>query len=152
MRYALLIAAFLGLTQPAAADGAWIVAPAPQGGGSIGYVPTSIAPAKTANHKLITTMVYATAAQNFAGKQANFLMARVEFDCPAKKAQTIALQAFDADSKQVGSILKSAGFNAVDGDPWMSFVEPIACDGQTPQGNVPASDQSDAMQKMKAHG
>jgi hypothetical protein len=143
----ILIAASLVFSSPALADGAWIIT-SPFPGGAVGYDVASVVPAKIKGHTLMTTMLYVSQPQNFDGKTANFMVQDVEYDCAAKTAHSLHVQAFDIDGKPVGA-MPGADWTPLSNNPWLDVMSHTACDGLKFKDGVTADNREAAMQKMK---
>jgi hypothetical protein len=147
IRPILTIAAGVVFSGAAFADGTWsIVSPFP--GGAVGYEMNSVVPGKAHGHTLMTTMLYVSQPQNFDGKNANFMVQDVEYDCDAKTALSKSLQAFDIDGKPVGSTTGTE-WTPLSNNPWLDLMSHTACDGLKLKDGVMADNRDAAMQKMK---
>jgi hypothetical protein len=147
IRSLLTVAAAFVFSTPALADGTWaIVSPFP--GGAVGYDTSSVVPAKTKGHTMMTTMLFVTDPQGFQGKPANFMLQSVEYDCAAKTVSSLSVQAFDMDGKPVGTV-PGSGWTPLNKSPWLDMMAHTACDGMKLKDAVMAEGRDAAMQKMK---
>jgi hypothetical protein len=148
IRSFLIVAASLAISSPVVAEGTWaIVSPFP--GGAVGYDMSSLVPAKTKGHTLMTTMLFVSNPQSFQGKPANFMVQDVEYDCAAKSVSSLRVQGFDSDGKQVGT-MSGSGWTPLANSPWLDMMSHTACEGLKLKDSVTADGREAAMKKMKA--